>query len=208
MEIDPSATPAPQAGEITRLLVAWSHGDRAAGERLVPLVYDHLRSMAVSHLRRGRGDRTLQRTALVHEAFLRLVDQRVAWQNRSQFYALAAQTMRRIAIDDSRRRGRVKRGADAQKIPIDLAGEIPGVADMEPVDAIQLDRALAALEAIDAKAARIVELRFFGGLTIEETADVQGQSISTVKREWAAARAWLFRAMSSESPTSDRALPG
>jgi RNA polymerase sigma-70 factor (ECF subfamily) len=203
MDVDRPAAPAPEAGEITRLLVAWGQGDRASGERLVPLVYNHLRSMAVSHLRQGRGDRTLQRTALVHEAFLRLVDQRVSWQNRSQFYALAAQTMRRIAIDDSRRRNRVKRGAAAQKIPIELVGDIPGAAEIEPVDAILLDRALTALEALDANAARIVELRFFGGLTIEETADLQGQSVSTVKREWAAARAWLFRAMTTSSPESD-----
>jgi RNA polymerase sigma factor (TIGR02999 family) len=208
MEVDTPAPTEPQPGEITRLLVAWGQGDRASGERLVPLVYNHLRSMAVSHLRQGRGDRTLQRTALVHEAFLRLVDQRVSWQNRYQFYALAAQTMRRIAIDDSRRRSRVKRGAAAMKIPIELAGDIPGAAEMEPVDAISLDRALTALEVIDANAARIVELRFFGGLTIEETADVQGQSISAIKREWAAARAWLFRAMTSEPHTSDRSLRG
>jgi RNA polymerase sigma-70 factor (ECF subfamily) len=191
--------PAPPPGEITRLLVAWGDGDAASGESLVPLVYSHLKSMAVSYLRQGRGDRTLQRTALVHEAFLRLVDQRVSWQNRSQFYALAAQMMRRIAIDDSRRRNRIKRGSAAEKIPIELAGDVAGAPDLEPVDAILLDRALTALEAIDPKAARIVELRFFGGLTIEETADVEGQSVSAVKREWAAARAWLYRAMTAES---------
>ncbi len=200
--------PAPQPGEITQLLVAWGDGDPASGERLVPLVYQQLKSMAVSYLRQGHGDRTLQRTALVHEAFLRLVDQRVSWQNRSQFYALAAQMMRRIAIDDTRRRNRVKRGSAAEKIPIELAGDIAGQAALEPVDAILLDRALTALEAIDPKAARIVELRFFGGLTIEETADIEGQSISAVKREWAAARAWLFRAMSSEPSRSDRESRG
>jgi len=195
---------ATSGGEITKLLVAWGDGDRTSGERLVPLVYNQLKSMAVSYLRHGSGDRTLQRTALVHEAFLRLVDQRVSWQNRSQFYALAAQMMRRIAIDDARRRGRIKRGAAAEKIPIELAGDVAGEPDMEPVDAILLDRALTALEAIDPKAARIVELRFFGGLTIEETADVEGQSISAVKREWATARAWLFRAMTTESNPADR----
>ena len=195
---------APQPGEITQLLVAWGDGDRASGDRLVPLVYSHLKSMAVSYLRQGRGDRTLQRTALVHEAFLRLVDQRVSWQNRSQFYALAAQMMRRIAIDDSRRRGRIKRGAAVEKIPIELAGDVAGESDIEPVDAIHLDRALTALEAIDPKAARIVELRFFGGLTIEETAEIEGQSISAIKREWAAARAWLYRAMTTDPQPSDR----
>lgn len=196
--------PAPQPGEITQLLVAWGDGDRASGERLMPLVYLQLKSIAVSYLRHGRGDRTLQRTALVHEAFLRLVDQRVSWQNRSQFYGLAAQMMRRIAIDDARRRNRVKRGAGAEKLPIELAGDVAGEADVEPVDAILLDRALTALEAIDPKAARIVELRFFGGLTIEETADVEGQSVSGIKREWASARAWLFRAMTTESQRGDR----
>jgi RNA polymerase sigma-70 factor, ECF subfamily len=201
-EADMPVAPAPQPGEITQLLVAWGEGDRTSGDRLVPLVYGHLKSMAASYLRQARGDRTLQRTALVHEAFLRLVDQRVSWQNRSQFYALAAQMMRRIAIDDSRRRGRIKRGASAEKIPIELAGEIAGEADIEPVDAILLDRALTALEAIDPKAARIVELRFFGGLTIEETADVEGQSVSAIKREWATARAWLFRAMTIQSQPS------
>jgi RNA polymerase sigma factor (TIGR02999 family) len=200
--------PAPQPGEITQLLVAWGDGDRSSGERLVPLVYNHLKSMAVSYLRQRGGDRTLQRTALVHEAFMRLVDQRVSWQNRSQFYALAAQMMRRIAIDDSRRRRRIKRGAAAEKIPIELVGDVAGGTNLEPVDAILLDRALTALEAIDPKAARIVELRFFGGLTIEETADIEGQSVSSIKREWAAARAWLFRAMTTESPRAGRDLRG
>ena len=200
--------PAPQPGEITQLLIAWGDGDRSSGERLVPLVYNHLKSMAVSYLRQGGGDRTLQRTALVHEAFMRLVDQRVSWQNRSQFYALAAQMMRRIAIDDSRRRRRIKRGAAAEKIPIELVGDVAGGTDLEPVDTILLDRALTALEAIDPKAARIVELRFFAGLTIEETADIEGQSVSAIKREWAAARAWLFRAMTTESPRAGRDLRG
>jgi RNA polymerase sigma factor (TIGR02999 family) len=201
--------PGPQPGEITQLLVAWGDGDRTAGERLVPLVYTHLKTMAVAYLRQRRGDRTLQRTALVHEAFLRLVDQRVTWENRSHFYALAAQMMRRIAIDDSRRRGRVKRGAAAEKIPLELAGDIAaGEADLHPVDAILLDRALTALEAIDPKAVRIVELRFFGGLTIEETAEVEGDSISAIKREWAAARAWLFRAMTAESRPGDPSSRG
>ena len=195
--------PPPEPGEITQLLVAWGDGDRASGDRLIPLVYSQLKSMAVGYLRHGRGDRTLQRTALVHEAFLRLVDQRVSWQNRSQFYGLAAQMMRRIAIDDARRRNRVKRGAGADKLPIELAGDVASENGVEPVDAILLDRALTALEAIDPKAARIVELRFFGGLTIEETAEVEGQSISGIKREWAAARAWLFRAMTTESHRAD-----
>ena len=187
----------PARGEITQLLVAWAGGDAASVDRLMPLVYNELRSMARMYVRRGDRDHTLQRTALVHEAFLRLVDQRVAWKNRSQFYGLAAQIMRRIAIDDSRRRTRLKRGSDAERVPIELMGEVAGEAGMDHVDAILLDRALTALESVDPAAAKLVELRFFGGLTVEETAETLGQSPSTVKREWAAARAWLYRQMTS-----------
>jgi RNA polymerase sigma factor (TIGR02999 family) len=187
----------PARGEITRLLVAWADGDAIAADALMPLVYDELRSMARMYVRRGERDRTLQRTALVHEAFLRLVDQRVAWQNRSQFYGLAAQLMRRIAIDDARRRSRLKRGADIDRVPIELIGDVAEKASLDQVDAILLDRALTALESVDAAAAKLVELRFFGGLTVEETAETLGQSPSTVKREWATARAWLFRQMTS-----------
>ncbi|MGH9384761.1 MAG: sigma-70 family RNA polymerase sigma factor [Vicinamibacterales bacterium] len=193
-----SPAPAPRPGEITELLTAWGKGDLASGERLLPLVYNELKAMARSYVRRGCGDRTLQRTALVHEVYLRLVDQRVSWQNRSQFYGLAAQMMRRIAIDDARRAKRLKRGADAEKVPIELLTDLAAEAEMEPVNAILLDRALTELEALDPQAAKIVELRFFGGLTVEETAEVTGQSASTVKREWAVARAWLYRHMTSE----------
>lgn len=187
------ASPVPQSAEITRLLLAWGDGDPAAAERLMPLVYDELKRMALAYVRQGRGDRTLQRTALVHEAFLRLIDQRVSWQNRSQFYGLAAQMMRRIAIDDARRRARSKRGSEVAKVSLDLAGEVAGSESVAPVDAILLDRALAELASFDPHAARIVELKFFAGLTIEETAEVTGASPSGVKREWAAARAWLYR---------------
>jgi len=201
-----SAGPTPQSGEITRLLMAWGEGDLASAERLMPLVYSELKTIARMYVRRGGQDRRLQRTALVHEAFLRLVDQRVSWQNRLQFYGLAAQMMRRIAIDDARRRNRIKRGADVEKVPVDLAGEIAGSEAMEPVDAILLDRALSALESFDPEAARIVELRFFGGLTFEETGDLVGRSPSTIKREWASAKAWLYRHMTTESRAS-AALP-
>jgi RNA polymerase sigma factor (TIGR02999 family) len=195
---DPSPS---QPAEITRLLMDWGNGDSAAAERLIPLVYDEMKRMARAYVRHDRGDRTLQRTALVHEAFLRLIDQRVSWQNRSQFYGLAAQMMRRIAVDDARRRGRIKRGSHFEKVPIELAGDVAGGADLEPVDAILLDRALTALAAFDPHAATIVELRFFGGLTIEETADVTGESPSAVKREWAAAKAWLYRRMAEVQTT-------
>jgi RNA polymerase sigma-70 factor, ECF subfamily len=196
-----SASPGPQSTEITRLLLAWGDGDPAAAERLMPLVYDELKRMALAHLRQGRGDRTLQRTALVHEAFLRLIDQRVSWQNRSQFYGLAAQMMRRIAIDDARRRARTKRGSGVPNISLELAGDVADSESLAPVDAILLDRALAALAAFDPQAAKVVELKFFGGLTIEETAEVTGTSPSGVKREWAAARAWLYRRIADAQPT-------
>jgi len=193
----PSAPP----GEITQLLVAWGDGDAASGDQLFPLVYSELKAMARSYLRRGE-DRTLQRTALVHEAFLRLVDQHVSWQNRLQFYGLAARMMRRIAIDDARRRNRLKRGANAEKVPMELAGEVADEGSVEPVDAILLDRALSALESFDADAARIVELRFFGGLTFDETADAVGRSSSAIKREWVAAKAWLYRHMTESAQAS------
>jgi len=178
--------------------MAWGEGDLASAERLMPLVYNELKAIARMYVRQRGEDRTLQRTALVHEAYLRLVDQRASWQNRLQFYGLAAQMMRRIAIDDARRRHRLKRGAAVDKVPLDLAGEIAGDDALEPVDAILLDRALTALESFDPDAARIVELRFFGGLTVEETADTVSRSPSAVKREWAAAKAWLYRHMTTE----------
>ena len=196
-----SASPPAPSAEITRLLLAWGDGDPAAAERLMPLVYDELKRMALGYVRPGRGDRTLQRTALVHEAFLRLIDQRVSWQNRSQFYGLAAQMMRRIAIDDARRRARTKRGSEVARSPLELAGDVAGGESLAPVDAILLDRALADLAAFDPQAAKVVELKFFGGLTIEETAEVTGASPSGVKREWAAARAWLYRRI-AEAPST------
>lgn len=199
-----SAGSAPPSGEITQLLMAWGEGDLASAERLMPLVYTELKAIARMYVRQGGADRTLQRTALVHEAYLRLVDQRASWQNRLQFYGLAAQMMRRIAIDDARRRHRLKRGADVEKVPVDLVGEIAGAEALEPVDAILLDRALTALESFDPEAARIVELRFFGGLTFEETAEMVSRSPSTIKREWAAAKAWLYRHMTTApAPSAD-----
>jgi RNA polymerase sigma factor (TIGR02999 family) len=199
-----SAGAAPPSGEITQLLLAWGEGDLASAERLMPLVYNELKTIARMYVRQRGGDRTLQRTALVHEAFLRLVDQRVSWQNRLQFYGLAAQMMRRIAIDDARRRHRLKRGADVEKVPVDLAPDVSSDGGLEPVDAILLDRALTALESFDPEAARIVELRFFGGLTFEETADLVSRSPSAIKREWAAAKAWLYRHLTTApAPSAD-----
>jgi len=189
MQSDPG-TPATQ---ITELLQKWQGGDRGALDRLIPLVSDELRVIAERHLARERGYRTLQTTALVNEAYLRLIDQRrVDWQNRAHFFAIAARLMRRILLDDARRRLREKRGGGTIGVSID---ETPVAAPAEPVDitdVIAIDRALQELEALDPDQGRIVELRFFGGLTVEETATVLDISPATVKREWAMAKAWLY----------------
>jgi RNA polymerase sigma factor (TIGR02999 family) len=174
--------------EVTALLRDWSGGDRAALERLMPLVYAELRRLAASYLRVEREDHTLQPTALVHEAYLRLIDQRgVNWQNRAHFFGIAAQMMRRILVDHARRRHAAKRDASALLLQV---SDEDGSRDPE---LLALDAALSGLESLDARQARIVELRFFGGLTVEETAEVAGVSPATVKREWRTARAWLAR---------------
>jgi RNA polymerase sigma factor (TIGR02999 family) len=183
------------AGEITQLLLRWRAGDEAALAALLPLVYQELRLMALSHLRQERAGHTLQRTALVHEAFLRLIDQRdVDWQCRAQFFGIASQAMRRILVEHARRRSAKKRGDGAQRVDLDAlvnAGEEPPAAG--DVDFEAIDSALRKLEGFDAAQGKLVELRFFGGLSIEETAQVVGVSSATVKREWALARAWLQR---------------
>lgn len=182
-------------GEITRLLLRWRSGDEAALAALLPLVYQELRVLALSHLRQERSGHTLQKTALVHEAFLRLVDQRdVDWQCRAQFFGIASQSMRRILVEHARRRSAKKRGERAEHVDLDAivsAGLEPVVAD--EVDFEAIDTALRKLESFDASQGKLVELRFFGGLSIEETAEVTGVSPATVKREWASARAWLQR---------------
>ena len=186
------------AVDITQLLQDWQRGDRQALDRLMPLVYDELHLIATRHLARERRERTLQTTALVNEAYMKLVAQRkVDWQNRSHFFALAARLMRRIILDDARRRQREKRGGDAVLVPIDDVEISTPSRAVDAVDVLELDRALTDLEAIDADQSRIVELRFYGGLTIEETAEVMGVSIATIKREWAMAKGWLFRALTS-----------
>jgi RNA polymerase sigma factor (TIGR02999 family) len=186
----------PSAVDITQLLQDWQRGDGEALERLMPLVYDELHLIATRHLARERRERTLQTTALVNEAYMKLVDQRrVDWQNRAHFFALAARLMRRIIIDDARRRQREKHGGDAVLVPIDDV-EIPTPSvPVDAVDVLELDRALTDLGTIDADQSRIVELRFYGGLTIEETAEVMGVSMATIKREWALAKSWLYRAL-------------
>jgi RNA polymerase sigma factor (TIGR02999 family) len=196
------------AGEITQLLLRWRTGDRAALDSLLPLVYQELRAMALRHLQRERSAHTLQRTALVHEAFLKLVDHaHVDWQGRAQFFAIASQAMRRILVDHARRRSANKRGIRAEHIDVDqllLAEDDDGVridgAHLEiQVDFEAIDEALRRLEILDAEYGRLVELRFFGGLSIDETAEVVGVSSATVKREWALARAWLQRELASVS---------
>lgn len=190
------------AGEITQLLLRWRAGERAALDSLLPLVYQELRAMALRHLRRERSAHTLQRTALVHEAFLKLVDHaNVDWQSRAQFFAIASQAMRRILVDHARRRSAKKRGVRAENISVDqllLAEDddrprADSSALATHVDFEAIDDALRQLEMLDADQGRLVELRFFGGLSIEETAQVVGVSTATVKREWALARAWLQR---------------
>ncbi len=178
---------------VTDLLVDWAHGDKSALDQLMPVVYDELHRLASRYLAAERSDHTLQATGLVHEAYFRLVDQRQAhWQNRAHFFGIAAQLMRRILVDHARRRHAAKRGDGAQTLSLEeAADQIP----VEPLDILELDRLLDRLAALDPQQGRIVELRFFGGLTVEETAEVLGVSPATVKRGWAVARAWLYREM-------------
>lgn len=181
----------PSAGDITQRLVDWGNGDRAALNELLPIVYDELRRLAESYLRRERPDHTLQPTALVHEAYLRLIDQRnVNWRNRAHFFGIAAQMMRRILITHAQTRNATKRGGGDRKLSLD---EAVGVFEEQNVNLIALDEALSRLASIDLRQSQIVELKFFGGLTIEEIAEVLGISPATVKREWSMAQAWLHR---------------
>ena len=186
---------------VTGLLLAWQRGDARAADELVPLVYAHLRGIAANRLHAERDGHTLQPTALVHEAWLRLMRQHGAdWQNRSQFYAIAAQIMRRILVDHARRRLASKRGDGAAMLDIDELADV--IASPMPDDRlVALNVALEQLSALDERQARVVELRFFGGLSVEETADVMTLSPTTVKREWATARAWLFRAVQDGPPS-------
>jgi RNA polymerase sigma factor (TIGR02999 family) len=178
--------------DVTRLLRRWSDGDQEALNDLMPAVYTEIRKLARSHLRRERPDHTLQATALVNEAYLRLVDQRqVQWNNRAHFFGIAAQMMRRILVDHARSRNAGKRGSGDARVVFDEALEV--AANTPDTDVEAIDEALTRLAALDARQSRIVELRFFGGLSIEETAEVVGISPATVKREWTVARLWLRR---------------
>jgi RNA polymerase sigma factor (TIGR02999 family) len=179
----------PQASTVTRILAQLGAGDTSALDRLLPLVYDELRVIAASQLRREASGHTLDPTALVHEAFLRLVDQREGFRNRGHFFGVAAQAMRRILVDYARRRRAQKRDGGIRVTLTDAIGPETGAADQ----VIAVDDALARLEAMDPRLARVVELRFFAGLSVEETAAALDISPATVKRDWAAARAWLQR---------------
>jgi RNA polymerase sigma factor (sigma-70 family) len=200
-------------GEVTQLLLQWRSGDEAALRSLLPLVYEELRVMARRHLNREHGPHTLQRTALVHEAFLRMVDQtQVNWESRSQFFGIASQMMRRVLVDHARRRGAAKRGGGARRLDIDdllaaedgdenaakVASATPLSAHDGAIDIEAIHNALERLESFDPEQGRLVELRFFGGLSIQEAADVMGVSPATAKREWAIARAWLQRELTGE----------
>ena len=179
--------------DVSQLLVDWSHGDQAALARLMPLVYDELRRLAGSYLRRERPDHTLQPTALVHEAFIKLAGQELSLQNRAHFFGVAAQIMRCILVDHARGHEAAKRGSGAQRFALEEVMDTP---IQSQVDLLALDDALNDLARLDPQQARLVELRYFGGLTIEETAEVLGISPATVKREWRLARTWLHREIS------------
>jgi len=187
--------------DITRLLREWQGGSAQALERLIPLVYNELRTLASRYLSGERRDHTLQTTGLVHEAYLKLAGQReVDWQNRAHFFGIAAQLMRRILVDHARRHRRVKRGGGAPLLSLDDLDPPSAPLPVDTADAYDLDRALTRLEALDPQQGRIVELRFFGGMTIEEAAEVMDLSPATIKRDWAVAKAWLYRELAAESP--------
>jgi RNA polymerase sigma-70 factor (ECF subfamily) len=180
--------------EVTGLLAAWSNGDEAAYEKLVPLVYAELHRLAHRYMSRERPDHTLQTTALVGEAYLRLVDQKVHWENRAHFFAIAAELMRRILVDHARKHSYAKRGGNARKVSLN---EAVLMARDRSDELVALDEALTRLAEFDQRKSRVVELRFFGGLSVEETAEMLKVSVNTVKRDWSTARAWLYKTVTS-----------
>lgn len=182
--------------EVTQLLVAWSDGDRAALDELTPLVYEELHRLARNHMTRERQGHTLQTSALVNEAYVRLIDQRnVRWQNRAQFFSIASRLMRRILVDHARSHHYAKRGGDVRRVSLDEAAV---VAQEQAAELLALDDALKSLAAIDPRKCQVIELRFFGGMSVEESAEVLGVSAVTVMRDWSTAKAWLHRAMEKE----------
>ena len=184
----------PSSQDVTHLLIQWSKGDAAALDALMPLVYEELRRLAQHYLGREKPGHTLSSTALVHEAYLRLITQKeVTWQNRAHFFGVASRMMRRILVDHARRHAYAKRGGGAVTLSLD---EAMAAGKPRELDLVALDDALDTLAKLDERQSRMVELRFFGGLSIEETSEVLGVSAPTVKREWATARAWLYREIS------------
>ena len=185
------------AEEITQLLITWSKGDKTALDQLVPLVYPELRRLARIHMRRENPGHTLQTSALINEAYLRLVDQQgVNWEDRAHFFAVAATVMRHILVDHARTRNYAKRGGGVLRLPLD---EAKALTEQKAAQLVALDDALNDLAALDPRRGQIIELRFFGGLSLDETAEVMKVSPSTVQREWRAAIAWLRRSMSTGS---------
>jgi RNA polymerase sigma factor (TIGR02999 family) len=185
----------PSPSNVTQMLQDWSNGDQEVLDKLVPVVYEELRHQAARYLRRERPGHTLQTTALIHEAYIRLIDQKsVRWQNRAHFFAIAAQLMRRILVDHARSHHAAKRGGSDIKLPLE---EAMIVSEGREVDLVALDEALEKLAAIDPQQSRVVELKFFSGLSVEETAQVLGISARTVKRDWNVAKAWLRREISA-----------
>jgi RNA polymerase sigma factor (TIGR02999 family) len=191
--------PQESSNPVTELLVRWREGDRQALDVLMPMVYDELRRLAHYYLQQERIDHTLQSTALVHEAYMRLAGQNPPqWQNRAHFFGIAAHLMRQILVEYARGHAAAKRGAGVPHLTLDEAIALPAQAEL---DVVALDKALTELSEMDEQQGRIVELRFFSGLTIQDTSEVLGVSPATVKRDWITARAWLYRAMSGEAPT-------
>ena len=181
-------------GEVSKLLQAWSEGEQSALERLTPIVYDELHRLARRYMRRERSSPSLQTTALLNEAYVRLVDyKRMRWQNRAHFFAVSAQVMRRILVEQARRRN-IKRGGGVKHVSLDEAAEVGG--GERAADLAALDDAMNALGRLDSRKVQVVEMRFFGGLSVEETAEVLKVSPITVMRDWSTAKAWLYREMS------------
>jgi RNA polymerase sigma factor (TIGR02999 family) len=184
--------------QITRLLLAWREGEPSALDRLMPMVYEELRRLASAYMRRQRPGHSLQTVDLVNEAYMRLVDSsRVNWQDRNHFYAIASQIMRRLLVDSARKRNSQKRGGGHAQITLDDNLEIAGGSG---TDLVALDEAMKRLAVLNPRQSRIIELRYFGGLTEEETAEVLGVSSRTIRRDWTIARAWLFRELTGSSP--------
>jgi RNA polymerase sigma-70 factor, ECF subfamily len=191
----------PSTNEITERLIAWGAGDRAALDQLLPIVYQELRRIAGNYLRRENPGHTLQPTALVHEAWLRLIDQtRVNWRNRAQFFGVAAQLMRRILVDHAKTKHREKRGGDAVKFSLD---DVINLSQERAADLLALDDALDGLARIDGRKSRVVELRYFGGFSVEETAQILEVSPETVMRDWKMAKAWLYQQIRRETSDDD-----